>query len=161
MKTIFLFISLFSTISMAADLGSLGSLKNAKVILTAQDLQQGVLLRKTSPDQTKEYQLKLKNGLVFQLKDRSAQKGLSAQELETLHKSLLNSQEGGWQPELAQEGDNGTESAMLELVRMSAQKQCSGEFVMTSLASQFGELLQNKALDISSLPEQIKSCLDQ
>ena len=140
MKTVFVsLIALFMTLpAMARTVGFSG----------------GDLIKQKISDRQTAYQLNLNSGLKIKLTDSKVKAPVKSVNQGT----RLNS-EGGWQPEI--NDISGDTAIVLEAIRALAALDCSGASIAQGLAELLPQELSGSTVDISGLPEDVKSCLSK
>jgi hypothetical protein len=140
MKTVFVsLIALFMTLpAMARTVGS----------------SDGDLIKQKISERQTNYQLKLKSGLSIKLTDTKA-----SPTAEPVNKGSKLNSEGGWQPEI--NDVSGDTAVVLEAIRMLAVQDCSAASIAQGMGALLPQELAGATVDISSLSEDVKSCLSR
>ncbi|MNT67458.1 hypothetical protein D3C72_2056020 [compost metagenome] len=114
----------------------------------------GDLIKQKISERQTNYQLNLKSGLKIKLTDTKA-----TAPVESANKGTRLNAEGGWQPEI--NDLSGNTAVVLEAIRTLAANECSAASIAQGMAELLPQELAGATVDISSLSEDVKSCLSR
>jgi hypothetical protein len=116
------------------------------------------LIKLKISDRQTNYQLKSKSNLDLPPAITLTDTKPSAL-VESLKKGSRLNSEGGWQPEF--NDLTGNTAIILEAIRTFAAQICSKACIAQSIATHFSQDFAGATVDISSLSEDVKSCLSK